>query len=139
MHVNKGLYRPTGRLCAKCCSYKPALGANASSSAVSAADTRGQPTDNSAHIRESFCYGAGAGDLQTRRGFLITSTASLAVAFSAQPSAAETLTLQDVTPSTAAAGSLSAREQAVIAIFETATPAVVTVFDTTLIVRVSDE
>lgn len=71
----------------------------------------------------------------SRRGFIFSS-ASWAMILSSQAHAAqaESLTLQDVTPSIAAAGSLGAREQAVITIFESATPAVVTVFDVTLIV-----
>lgn len=46
------------------------------------------------------------------------------------------LGIEDVTPSIAAAGPLAARETAVISIFEAATPAVVTVFDTTLLVSI---
>jgi hypothetical protein len=68
------------------------------------------------------------------------SAAGLALILSAKPSAAHAaaagLTLEDVTPQIAASGPLGPRETAVISIFEAATPAVVTVFDTTLIVSV---
>jgi len=74
---------------------------------------------------------------QNRRELLLNAAAALAVACTAQAShaaGAETLTLQDVTPSIAPAGPLGPVQQSVISIFEAATPAVVTVFDTTLIV-----
>jgi hypothetical protein len=77
---------------------------------------------------------------QSRRQ-LLRSAAGLALVLSAQPSAAQAaaagLTLEDVTPQIAASGPLGPRETAVINIFEAATPAVVTVFDTTLIVSVN--
>lgn len=63
---------------------------------------------------------------------------ALQVQSPAAQAAATSLTLQDVTPAVAASGPLGPRETAVISIFESATPAVVTVFDTTLMVR-SDE
>lgn len=67
----------------------------------------------------------------------LTAAVALAGVCSAgQAQAAEVgLTLQDVTPAIAEAGALPSREAAVISIFESATPAVVTVFDKTLIVR----
>jgi hypothetical protein len=71
---------------------------------------------------------------------MLQSALGLAVALQVQASAAQaaaaSLTLQDVTPAVAASGPLGPRETAVISIFESATPAVVTVFDTTLMVRV---
>lgn len=76
------------------------------------------------------------------RRHLLQSAVGLAVALQVQSPAAQaaatSLTLQDVTPAVAASGPLGPRETAVISIFESATPAVVTVFDTTLMVR-SDE
>lgn len=86
-------------------------------------------------VRADLLEGQAAPD-QTRRELLLNAAAALAVACTAQASAAraETLTLQDVTPSIAPAGPLGPVQQSVISIFEAATPAVVTVFDTTLIV-----
>ncbi len=47
------------------------------------------------------------------------------------------LTIEDVTPSLAPAGPLSQREAALVHVFETAAPAVASVFDVALMVSVS--
>lgn len=73
----------------------------------------------------------------SRRHLLQSAAGGLLLALAPQlpaQAAAGQLTLEDVTPSVAAAGPLTAREVSVISIFEAATPAVVTVFDTTLVV-----
>jgi hypothetical protein len=70
----------------------------------------------------------------SRRQLLLQSAAGLALSLTQLPNPATALTLEDVTPATTPSGPLTAREVSVITIFEAATPAVVTVFDTTLIV-----
>lgn len=74
----------------------------------------------------------------SRRHLLQSAAGGLLLALGQVPGSAQAaagqLTLEDVTPSVAAAGPLTAREVSVISIFEAATPAVATVFDTTLVV-----
>lgn len=76
--------------------------------------------------------------MQGRRQ-LLHYAAGLFVTSQTQPWAAQAagLTLEDVTPSIAAAGPLDPRESALISVFDRSTPAVVTVFDTTVLVSLS--
>lgn len=72
-------------------------------------------------------------DQNSRRDVLRAATGS-AAAFFLWPTVTSAVTVEDVTPAIAPVGPLTPGEQSIITIFNTAAPAVASVFDVTLMV-----
>eukprot|EP00878_Enallax_costatus_P041975 GHUV01048917.1.p1 GENE.GHUV01048917.1~~GHUV01048917.1.p1 ORF type:complete len:481 (+),score=112.06 GHUV01048917.1:376-1818(+) len=72
---------------------------------------------------------------QYSRRYLLRAAVGAAAAVSLWPAVASAVTVEDVTPAIAPSGPLTSGEQSIITIFNTAAPAVASVFDVTLMGR----